>query len=162
MISPEPDKPAQNRQLHVDGSVSTSIFVPPMSGVERGVPIKVYAVVSSKMMEVASGGVLSPTALDISAAALNKVLRTVLQRSVYSVFLSTTLAGGQFYLIGIPEGTVITTPQYTFTPALSQSLYDLGKALGEQNAWSTEPPRFDSMITQVPLGDVRAPAASSR
>jgi predicted acylesterase/phospholipase RssA len=154
MISPQPDLLNQNRQLHVDGSVSTSIFVPPMSGIDRRVPLKVYAVVSSKMMEEIGPEVLRPTALDITAAALKKVLRTVLQRSVYSIFMSTEIAGGQFYLIGIPESTVIDTPQYEFTPALSQSLYALGKTLGEQSTWRTEPPRFDSMITQVPLEDI--------
>ncbi len=156
MISPEPDSPDQRRQLHVDGSVSTSIFVPPMSGVDRSIPLRVYAIINSKMMEEPSGDILRVNALDISAASLKKVLRTVLQRSVYDVFLSTTLEGGFFYILGIPENTPITTPQYEFTPELSQALYTLGQTLGEQSAWRSEPPRFDSLITQIPLDDIRA------
>jgi hypothetical protein len=87
---------------------------------------------------------------------LKKVLRTVLQRSVYDVFLSTKLAGGNFYILGIPENIIIDTPQYEFTPDLSQALYTLGQTMGEQGAWRSEPPRFDSLITQIPLDDIRA------
>jgi len=156
MISPEPDDPAARRQLHVDGSASTSVFIPSFVDAKLNKPLKVYAVINSKMMEETGEDVLKVTALDISAAALKKVLRTVLQRSVYDVFLTTALAGGEFYLLGIPEDVVITTPQFEFTPDVSKMLYELGFALGQRNAWRDEPPRFDSLTKQITLGEVKA------
>lgn len=156
MISPEPDNPAARRQLHVDGSASTSVFIPSFADAPLKKPLKVYAVINSKMMEETGEDVLKVTAFDISAAALKKVLRTVLQRSVYDVFLTTALAGGEFYLLGIPEDVVITTPQFEFTPDVSKMLYELGFALGQRDAWRNEPPRFDSLTKQITLNEVKA------
>jgi predicted acylesterase/phospholipase RssA len=156
LISPEPDSPDQRQQLHVDGSVSTSVFLPPFTDINRSLPIKVYAIINSKMMEEPSADVLRVNALDISAASLQKVLRTVLQRSVYDMFLATTLAGGDFYLLGIPENIVIDTPQYEFTPELTQALYTLGQTLGRNQSWRNEPPRFDSLTTQINIDEIRA------
>jgi predicted acylesterase/phospholipase RssA len=157
LVSPEPDNPAARRQLHVDGSASTSVFVPGFVDADLRKPLKVYAVINSKMMEQPGEDMPKKlTALDISAAALKKVLRTVLQRSVYDLFLRTTLAGGEFYLLGIPEDVTITTPQFEFTPELSKELYGLGYAFGQRNAWRAEPPRFDSLTTQVTLDEVKA------
>lgn len=156
MISPEPDSPDARRQLHVDGSLSTSVFIPSLVDANLQQPLKVYAIINSQMMEQRGEELIRVNALDISAAALSKVMRTVLQRSVYDVFLATTMAGGEFYVLGIPEDVEFKSPQYQFTPELSQSLYDLGLKLGQQNAWRNEPPRFDSLTTQIDLTSIRA------
>jgi hypothetical protein len=74
---------------------------------------------------------------------------------VYELFLATHFAGGAFQIIGIPEDAVIDTPQYEFTPELSATLYDLGRSMALRGAWQTEPPRFDSLTTQIRLDDIR-------
>ncbi|MDX2142856.1 MAG: patatin-like phospholipase family protein [Rhodospirillaceae bacterium] len=156
MISPEPDAPDQRQQLHVDGSISTSIFMPSMVDAKLDLPLKVYAIVNSQMMEKRSDKPIKVTAVDISAEALEKLMRTVLQRSVYGMFISTAVAGGDFFVLGIPDDIKFNVPQYKFTPDLSKSLFDVGFELGQRNAWRNEPPRFDSLTTQVDLEQIRA------
>jgi predicted acylesterase/phospholipase RssA len=156
MVSPEPDSPDKRLQLHVDGNVSTSIFMPSMVDADPKLPLKVYAIVNSQMMEKRSDKPIPITAVDISKEALEKITRTLLQRSVYEMFISTALSGGEFYLLGIPEDIKITVPQHKFTPELSKSLYELGLALGQRKAWLNEPPRFDSLIGQIDMNTIRA------
>ncbi|PHY00800.1 MAG: hypothetical protein CK529_04795 [Rhodospirillaceae bacterium] len=150
MISPEPDSPDKRLQLYVDGSMSTSIFMPSTVDADMKLPLNVYVIINSQMMEVRNH-----KPVDISAEALEEVMRTVLQRSAYEMFLGTALAGGNFYILGIPENLTISTPQYEFTPELSKSLYDLGLSMGQQSAWRNEPPRFDSLTNQLQLDKIR-------
>lgn len=155
MISPEPDAPDQRTQLHVDGSLSTSVFIPSSTDVERKMPLKVYALINSQMLEEPGDDVIPIGAMDILGASLKMVMRTVLQQSVYSTFLATSLAGGEFYVLGIPEDVKFKVPQYEFSAELSKELYAMGFALGQKNAWTKEPPRFDSLTTQINLSTIR-------
>lgn len=155
LISPEPDSPGQRRQLHVDGSLSTSVFLPSFVDTDIKLPLKVYAVINSQMMEQRPDKPLQATSVDISSAALMKIMRTVLQRSVYDVFMATTYIGGDFFVLGIPEDAELNMPQYKFSPDLSARLYDLGFDLAQQAQWQSEPPRFDSLTTQIELDDIR-------
>ena len=155
MISPEPDSPDKRLQLHVDGSMSTSIFMPSTVDADMKLPLNVCVIINSQMMEVRNHKPIDIRAVDISAEALEKVMRTVLQRSTYEMFLGTALAGRNIYIHGIPENLTISTPQYEFTPELSKSLYDLGLSMGQQSAWRNEPPRFDSLTNQLQLDKIR-------
>ena len=155
MISPEPDSPDKRLQFHVDGSMSTSIFMPSTVDADMKFPLNVCVIINSQMMEVRNHKPIDIRAVDISAEALEKVMRTVLQRSTYEMFLGTALAGGNIYIHGIPENLTISTPQYEFTPELSKSLYYLGLSMGQQSAWRNEPPRFDSLTNQLQLDKIR-------
>jgi len=167
MISPEPDSPEQRLQLHVDGSLSTSVFIPSLEDASLKVPLKVYAIINSQMMESRSEKPLSVNTMDISTSAVMKMMRTVLQRSVYDSFLATVIAGGEFYILGIPEDVIMTSPQYKFTPEVSTALYNLGFTMSRQNKWENDLPRFDSLTTQIRRSSLMsrlrgAPSASSR
>jgi predicted acylesterase/phospholipase RssA len=155
MISPEPDSPDQRTQLHVDGSLATSVFIPSSTDVQRKLPLKVYAIINSQMMEELGDEVIPIGVIDILGASLKMVMRTVLQQSVYSTFLATSMAGGEFYVLGIPEDVKFNVPQYEFSAELSKELYAMGVELGQKNAWTKEPPRFDSLTTQLDLGTIR-------
>jgi predicted acylesterase/phospholipase RssA len=149
MISPEPDQPDKRTQMHVDGSMSASIFVPSFVGTEIRQPLKVYCVVNSQMMEERSDKLVKVNSLEILEAAVLKMMRTVLQRSIYDVYLATMFAGGEFFMIGMPEDADLRANQLKFNPEVSAKLYDIGYSLSAQNKWMRDLPRFDSLVTQV-------------
>ncbi|MBL8644261.1 MAG: patatin-like phospholipase family protein [Rhodospirillaceae bacterium] len=149
MISPDPDTPGKNAQMHVDGSMSTSIFVPSLIGADDKLPLKVYAVVNSQLLEERSDKLLEPNTIDILEAAVMKMMRTVLQRSLYDAYLATMFVGGEFYMIGMPEDRELATNQLKFKPEVSAKLLGLGRSIARGNGWKTELPRFDSLVTQV-------------
>lgn len=151
MISPEPDSPDKRLQMHVDGSMSTSIFIPSFIDTELRQPLKVYAVVNSQMLEEPSDKLVKVNSVDVLEAAVLKMMRTVLQRSVYDVYLTTVLSGGEFFLIGMPEDAELRTPQYKFKPEVSARLAEIGRAMAVSGAWMREPPRLDSITTQVQM-----------
>ncbi|MBL8631478.1 MAG: patatin-like phospholipase family protein [Rhodospirillaceae bacterium] len=149
MISPEPDQPDKRTQMHVDGSMSASIFVPSFVATEIKLPLKVYCVVNSQLMEERSEKLVQMNMLNIMESAVNKMMRTVLQRSIYDVYLATMFVGGEFYMISMPEDADLRGNQLKFDPAVSTKLTEVGRSIARQNNWAHELPRFDSLITQV-------------
>ncbi len=149
MISPEPDHPEKRTQMHVDGSMSASIFVPSFVATEIKLPLKVYAIVNSQMMEERSEKLVKVNSLEILEASVLKMMRTVLQRSLYDVYLATMFVGGDFYMIGMPEDADLRANQLKFDPAVSTRLTEIGRNIARQNQWMRELPRFDSLVTQV-------------
>jgi predicted acylesterase/phospholipase RssA len=136
-------------QLHVDGSVATSIFVPRLAEIGSDSTLEVYALINTQLE---SHGTKTPTAMDalsVSRVALNAVLRTVAQRSAYDLFLATTFAGGKFRMIGIPKEHDLPFPPYEFQRDAMNALYQAGIELGRTNRWLEGLPRLDSLATQV-------------
>lgn len=156
MISPEPDAPDKRMQMHVDGSMSTSIFMPAFIDTELRQPLKVYAIVNSQLLEERSEKLLKVNSVEILEAAVMKMMRTVLQRSVYDVYVTTMFSGGEFYLIGMPEDAELRTSQLSFKPEVSTKLTELGKSMARQGKWMREPPRFDSLTTQAQMDKILA------
>jgi predicted acylesterase/phospholipase RssA len=143
-------------ELHVDGGVGASMFLPPQSlkppslnsftpvgaTSERTRPTTVYTIVAGKAdpdpVPVKQG------LLQLSGASLSGVLRAQQEHDLMRIYLLTYFANARFQLAAIPQEYTAPASSLEFDLKTMRALFDEGQRQGSSSAgWIDTPPGID-------------------
>ena len=133
-------------ELHVDGGVSTSVFLQPfMLGVAPSCEpptltgASVYVLVAGKLWP--DSHPVERQLLQVTEESLAGVLQTRLEGDLLRIFLLARFTGAGFGLAAVPDDTSEDPDLFSFEPAALQRLFQQGYNFGASgNGWSRVPP----------------------
>ncbi|AMV21134.1 patatin-like phospholipase family protein [Planctomyces sp. SH-PL14] len=150
-------------ELHVDGSVSTSmLLLPQMLGIDRqdvaasldAANSHVYVIVAGKA--IPDRMPVERELLQITGASLQGVLKSLQTHELNRIQLLTQFTGATFHLAAIPPHILLSTSSLKFDIETMQRLYRTGREIGSSSdAWLAKPPG-------VAPGEGSAPRTGSR
>lgn len=158
-------------ELHVDGSVTASVFLrQEMVGIGRNGMLSAEAGCISVSVIVA--GKLCPDAVpakrelfSISGESMTAVLQTKLEGDLTQLFLLARYAKADFKLTGIRQDYVAGSNSMSFDPQVMRTLFDEGFHAGtDRTAWRSSPPGLEMERFAPPRSNTRfatVPGASS-
>ncbi len=156
-------------ELHVDGGVSTSLFLHPyMLGV--GSASSPAPDCSAGTVSVIVAGKLYPDALpvrrrlfQVSESSLRGMLQSQMEGDLLRIYLLTLYAGMKFGLTGVPREFAEDTHSLAFDPKLMRELFEEGRRLGRTgDSWQALPPGIDPRELQMPREGVAFTTLASR
>lgn len=137
-------------ELHVDGSVAASLFLPPNAiGIGStatirpdGRPLAIHVIVAGKLQQVAA-----PTErrlISIAGESLNAVLQAKTEDELTRLFILARYVNAEFKVTGIPDAFPTSSDSMSFDPLVMRGLFDAGYRGGkEETAWRSIPPGIE-------------------
>jgi predicted acylesterase/phospholipase RssA len=157
-------------ELHVDGAISTSVFVypgmvnpPEAAGGARpswqAPPTRIFVLVSGKL--AAESAPVSQRLMDVAAASLNGVFVSRLRDDVQRIFRLAQRVGAEFAVARMADDYIGAPTSMSFEPAMMRKMFDEGFRSGlNPAAWPKAPPGVDHEDPPTPRAGVKFPAQS--
>jgi hypothetical protein len=148
------------RELHVDGGVSTSVFLgasmldadPHNLGTRAG--SNLYVISSGKLYADPEG--VTPSIVKISTSAISSMLYASNRADLYRLYCLAQKAGMHFNLLGVPQEFALNPNSLDFEEGEMRRLFEEGRRLGrEGKAWRQTPPGFERDEHSPPRTGVR-------
>jgi len=149
-------------ELHVDGGVSASMFLPQQSLLERtpegrldgpARPTTVYTIVAGKAdpdpIPVKEG------LLQLTGASLSGILRAQQEHELTQIYLLTYFAKADFRVAAIPQEFATAASSMEFDVNAMRALYLEGYRLGVAAMWGDTPPGIDAEKWPLPRTGTR-------
>src|SRR5205814_6417590 len=111
-------------ELHVDGGVAASVFVPPAALPADAANTTVYVIVSGKVM--ADIRPVPPRFIDVSAESLNGLLRSQVRADLLRIALMARRAGAGFGFAAVPDEFERAENSIELTPKMMGRLFEEG------------------------------------
>jgi predicted acylesterase/phospholipase RssA len=148
-------------ELHVDGGVSASVFVPPIAleadpkaGSRQASKTNVYVIVSGKA--AASGRPVPRQLMDISEESLEGVFQAQIRANLQQISMAAKQAGAEFCYTAIPEEYGSIGNSVNLTPKVIKRLFEEGCRFGVSNThWLQIPPNQDASFQPQPRTGTR-------
>jgi predicted acylesterase/phospholipase RssA len=174
-------------ELHADGNVSASLFVPSQIlpaaassdtvqpqhelvqgiGQETGPPrglTNVYVIVAGKLTP--ERATVQRRLFHVSDVSLKGLIQSQMESDLQRVYLMTRLTGAQFRLAAIPQDLTTNSNSMSFDSRSMRQVFDAGQKFGLQDdPWMEAPPGIDPGDWKTPRVGVSfttRPAKSSR
>lgn len=143
-------------ELHVDGGVGASMFLPPQTLIcpsesdfrsdvpasPRRRPTTVYTIVAGKA--IPDPVPVKQGLLQLSGASLAGMLRAQQEHDLMRIYLMTYFANARFQLTAIPQEFSMPVTSIEFDLKTMRALFDEGDRLGRSSAgWTETPPGID-------------------
>jgi predicted acylesterase/phospholipase RssA len=131
---------SRRTELHVDGGMSASVFIPPCVFPDSVVPESdVYVLVSGK---VASGGHAVPRGvLSVTQAGLGGLLLSQCHADLRQIYLQAHRSGASFRFAAVPEEFDTARTSMDIDPAFMTRLWEEGRRFAASGfPWRTSPP----------------------
>jgi predicted acylesterase/phospholipase RssA len=149
-------------ELHVDGGVNVSLFLPPSvlglrrceDGPAAATGTTVHAIVAGKLRP--EGRPVERRFLRVSGESLAAMLQARLEGDLLKVYVQSRHAGAAFRLTGVPEEVPLDANWMGLDGPALRRLFDAGYEVGAGGtAWRTEPPGLRPEDQPTPRGGVR-------
>jgi predicted acylesterase/phospholipase RssA len=132
-------------ELHVDGGVTTQVFVP-MLGSSRDpdnpffrAGSNVYVICSGKLY--ADSNTVKRQILPVTTNVLSALLYSNARNDMLRIFDQACLAGMDYHLIAVPQELLVNRNSLAFNPQELRTLYEVGYEMGKDpRSWRHTPP----------------------
>jgi predicted acylesterase/phospholipase RssA len=148
-------------ELHADGNVSASLFVPSQmleAGGESSLlresnPINVYVIVAGKLAP--ERATVARRLWHVSDVSLKGLIQSQMEGDLQRVYLSTRLSGARFHLAAIPQDLTTNSDSMSFDQKSMRQIFDAGRRFGKLGGpWGEAPPGIDPADWTAPRGGV--------
>jgi hypothetical protein len=168
-------------ELHADGNVSASLFVPsqmleaggessltdegrpsvehggsvgrPATTGERPATTNVYVIVAGKLAP--ERATVARRLWHVSDVSLKGLIQSQMEGDLQRVYLSTRLSGAQFHLAAIPQDLETKSDSMSFDQKSMRQIFDAGRQFGKRGGpWGEAPPGIDPAEWTAPRGGV--------
>ena len=143
-------------ELHADGNVSASLFVPAEmleSGSESSSPVNVYVIVAGKLAP--ERATVARRLWHVSDMSLKGLIQSQMEGDLQRVYLSTRLSGARFHLAAIPQDLATNSDSMSFDQKSMRKIFDAGREFGKVGRpWNEAPPGIDPAEWTAPRGGV--------
>lgn len=130
-------------ELHVDGGVGASVFVPPAALPEGGANTTVYVIVSGKV--TADSRPVPRGFIDVSAESLNGLLRSQVRGDLLRIALAARRAGAAFGFAAVPDDFDRAENVIELSPKVMNQLFEEGYRFSRGGPrWRPTPPGLDA------------------
>lgn len=131
------------QEMHVDGTVSQSVFFrPPVQAIQHPKPTNVYVVVAGKLYADAAS--VSPRAINIAIENLQSFSYAHTRGDLIRIWSMCSLAGYGFKLASIPQESPAPKSMTEFEPTAMQNLVQTGvRQMLSGTAWRSSPPGLE-------------------
>ncbi len=149
-------------ELHVDGGVNASLFLPPSvldagrgaAGPAAATGTTVYTVVAGKLR--LESRPVERRVLHVSEESLAAMLQARLEGDLLRVYVQARQAGAAFRLAGVPDEVSLPANWMALDGPALRRLFDAGYQFGAGGAaWRREPPGLRADDQPPPRGGVR-------
>jgi predicted acylesterase/phospholipase RssA len=149
-------------ELHVDGGVNASVFLPPSvlglrrceEGPATASGTTVHVIVAGKLR--AESRPVERRVLRVSGESLSAMLQARLEGDLLKVYVQARHAGAAFRLTGVPEDVPLGANWMGLDGPALRRLFDAGYQSGSGGVkWPTEPPGLRPEDQPAPRGGVR-------
>jgi Patatin-like phospholipase len=149
-------------ELHVDGGVNTSLFLPPSvlgarrceEGPAAATGTKVYVIVAGKLR--LDSRPVERRFLRVSAESLGAMLQARMEGDLLKVYVQARHGGAEFRLAGVPEDVALPANWMALDGPDLRRLFDAGQKFGaDGSTWQVEPPGLRPEDQPPPRGGVR-------
>jgi hypothetical protein len=148
------------RELHVDGGVSTSVFLgvsmldADPRNLRKRAGSSLYVISSGKLYADPEG--VTPSIVKISESAISSMLYASNRSDLFRLYCVARDADMHFNLIGVPEEFALNPNSLSVEQAEMQRLFEEGRRLGfEGKAWRQTPPGFERDEHSPPRSGIR-------
>ena len=150
-------------ERHVDGGVTSSIFVRPpwLTPADRRDPAKsglygsnVYVMIAGKLY--ADEEEVKPRSLSVLGSSVSTLLYSQAQDALFKLYFASALTGMNFKVAAVPEDVSCKIDSTDFNPEAMTRLFEEGRARAKgKDLWRTTPP--GSLPREVPAfrGSIR-------
>jgi predicted acylesterase/phospholipase RssA len=130
-------------ELHVDGGVGASVFVPPVAMPAGTSNTTVYVIVSGKVM--AEAHPVPQRFIDVSAESLNGLLRSQVRADLLRIALQARRSGAGFGFAAVPDEFEQAQNSIDISPKMMTRLFDEGYKFSRGGLpWHPTPPGLDA------------------
>ena len=160
-------------ELHADGNVSASLFVPsqmlaegpgsddeqPQYGISQQIgnesgPTNVYVIVAGKLYP--ERATVQRRLFHVSDVSLKGLIQSQMEGDLQRVYLMTRLTGVQFKLAAIPQDLTTNSNSLSFDPQSMRQVFDAGRQFGQHGGpWMEAPPGIEPSDWKTPRVGVR-------
>jgi predicted acylesterase/phospholipase RssA len=149
-------------ELHVDGGVNVSLFLPPSvlglrrceDGPAAATGAAVHVIVAGKLHPETRP--VERRVLRVSGESLAAMLQARMEGDLLKVYVQARHAGAAFRLAAVPEDVPLDANWMALDPPALRRLFDAGREFGARGtAWRTEPPGLQPEDQPTPRGGVR-------
>jgi hypothetical protein len=148
------------RELHVDGGVSTSVFLG--ASMLDADPHHLRTRAGSNLYVISSGKLyadpygVTPCIVSISESAISSMLYASNRADLYRLYSMARDADMHFRLIGVPQEFALDPNSLSFEQGEMHRLFTKGRELGlDEKAWRQTPPGFERDEHSPPRSGVR-------
>ena len=136
-------------ELHVDGGVGASVFVPPAALGSNSANTTVFVIVSGKVL--ADSRPVPARFIDVSAESLNGLLRSQVRGDLLRIALMARRAGAGFGFAAVPDEFERAENSIELTPKMMGQLFEEGYRFSRGGPrWRTTPPGLDDDVQPAP------------
>lgn len=158
-------------QMHVDGAVKAPVLL--RTFMLQG-PYKrknIYVLVNGPMKLRTAASTVPANVTGIAKKSITELLRGLLYKNIYQIYVTVQRAGASFNLMYIPDNIPETKDPLEFNPQEMRTLFEAGRSFGRSGRpWHREPPRLETLERiesasgrrPVRAADPAAPQASVR
>lgn len=148
----------RHTELHVDGGVSSMVFVQPFmlkdSNAKAPRKSNVYVLISGKLE--ADGPPVRRRFMSVTLESINGVFRARHRADLQRIARIAQQAGADFGFAAMPEDTPTATTAVSFDPKLMRQLFDAGYEFARFGPkWDSTPPGLDPEDDTLPRTGVR-------
>ncbi len=149
-------------ELHVDGGVSASVFVPPSAlvagpgkeGVKSSGVANVYVIVAGKM--IPDSQPVERGLFTVSEGSLDVVLQTRLEGDLLKIYAMARCGGAGYGMTAVPADYPLTGNTMDLEPQALRRLFDEGVRFGSKSRnWTASPPGLKPGEWSQPRSGVR-------
>ncbi len=144
-------------ELHVDGGISESVFVPPcalrMDNGSEPMPVqsncKVYVIVSGKV--VSTTRPVKMRVVSIAGASIDGLFQTGMRADMQRIYHQTRRAGAEFGFAALPDSFATSGTAVDINPKLMKQLFEEGRNFAQNGMhWRKIPPGLDDLDQSPP------------
>ena len=141
-----PTAAGDGSQMHVDGGVKAPVLLRTfmLQGPYRKKSI--YVLVNGPLKLRTAASIVPANVAGIAKKSITELLRGLMYKNIYQIYVTVQRAGAQFNLMYIPDDIPETKDPLEFEPDEMRKLFEAGRAFGRSGRpWHREPPRLEAL-----------------
>lgn len=143
-----PAATGKGMQMHVDGGVKAPVLLRTfmLSGPYKRKNVYILVNGSLRLRSSDHVGAVSPNLTSIAKRSITELLRGLMYKQIYQIYVTVQRAGANFMLTYIPDDVEETRDPLNFEPEEMKRLFEAGRALARSGrVWHPEPPRLENL-----------------